>query len=279
MIGAVSTERTPGRRASWHLSGTGTGGGCRGTGRCRSGWSVRWSRRRTGPQGARPGRVPPRQAGTARPRARAWRGRSCRDAGCRCQPRSAAGRPGGARRSGAARWTHASGSRRQARRGSPARRGPARPAAARPRGVGRGARATPMVGGVRGVRSAPGQRGQHSSCSADRARADAVPRPGGEVVQDRVRGDLHDPAAAGQAAQEQGVTLLRRCGPATMQTISVPPEARLTHLVSGRRARASAIESALPGVVCSRRNQSTQPSLEPPTTPSTRSPAASLSLR
>ena len=39
------------------------------------------------------------------------------------------------------------------------------------------------------------------------------------------------------------------------------------------------MESALPGVVCSRRNQSTQPSRVPSTTPSTRSPAHSLSLR
>ena len=60
---------------------------------------------------------------------------------------------------------------------------------------------------------------------------------------------------------------------------SVPPEARCTHLVSGRRARASAIESAPPGVVCSRRNQSVQPSREPSGTPSTRSPAESASLR
>ena len=37
---------------------------------------------------------------------------------------------------------------------------------------------------------------------------DFLPRPGGKVVQDRVRGDLHDAAAAGQAAQEQGVALL-----------------------------------------------------------------------
>ena len=59
----------------------------------------------------------------------------------------------------------------------------------------------------------------------------------------------------------------------TTQMISVPPEARRTHLVSGRRARASAMESAPPGVVCSRRNQSTRPSWAPSTTPRTRSPA------
>ena len=39
------------------------------------------------------------------------------------------------------------------------------------------------------------------------------------------------------------------------------------------------MESALPGVVCSRTNQSTQPSRAPSTMPSTRSPAVSLSLR
>jgi hypothetical protein len=61
--------------------------------------------------------------------------------------------------------------------------------------------------------------------------------------------------------------------------ISVPPDARFTHLVSGRRARASPIASALPGVVCSRTNQSTHPSRAPLTTPRTRSPAESLSLR
>ena len=39
------------------------------------------------------------------------------------------------------------------------------------------------------------------------------------------------------------------------------------------------MESALPGVTCKRRNQSTQPSWVPSSTPRTRSPAASLSLR
>jgi len=64
----------------------------------------------------------------------------------------------------------------------------------------------------------------------------------------------------------------------TVQMISVPPDARFTHLVSGRRASASAIESALPGVVCSRTNQSTHPTRAPFTTPRTRRPADSLSL-
>ena len=61
--------------------------------------------------------------------------------------------------------------------------------------------------------------------------------------------------------------------------ISVPPEHSLTHRVSGRLARASAIESALPGVVCSRTSQSTHPARDPLTTPSTRSPATSASRR
>ena len=65
----------------------------------------------------------------------------------------------------------------------------------------------------------------------------------------------------------------------TDMTAAVPADARWTHLVSGRRARASAIASALPGVVCSRTNQLTQPSRSPSSMPRTRRPADSVSLR
>ena len=57
-----------------------------------------------------------------------------------------------------------------------------------------------------------GQPGELRQLGGGQRPADALPGPGAEVVQDRVRGDLHHPAAAGQAAQEQGVALLRAAG-------------------------------------------------------------------
>ncbi len=52
--------------------------------------------------------------------------------------------------------------------------------------------------------------GQHRQLRTGQGPGDALPGPRGELVQDRVRGDLYHPAAAGQPAQEQGVALLRR---------------------------------------------------------------------
>ena len=77
-------------------------------------------------------------------------------------------------------------------------------------------------------------------------------------MQYRLRGDRGDVAAAGQAAQEQRVALLRGAR-LDVQTISAPPEYSRTQRVSGRRASVSAIRCALPGAACSRTSQFTQP--------------------
>ena len=63
------------------------------------------------------------------------------------------------------------------------------------------------------------------------------------------------------------------------KTNSAPPEYSRTQRVSGRCARVSAMRCALPGDVCSRTSQSTQPARGASMRPNTRSPAVSASRR
>jgi hypothetical protein len=63
------------------------------------------------------------------------------------------------------------------------------------------------------------------------------------------------------------------------QLISVPPEDKVIHRVSGRLARARPMPSAWPGSTWSRMHQSVQPRRSLLRTPVTRSPKAETSVR
>ena len=129
-------------------------------------------------------------------------------------PRNAAARCGEAPRSGACtvdscQWMAAASAAWLAR---PSRPSSASRGSSSGSSTGHGAWGPPEPGGVP---PGPGDSGarrarQHRQLLGGQRLADAMPRARGEVVQDRVRGDLHHPAAAGQPAQEQGVALLRR---------------------------------------------------------------------
>ena len=234
------------------------------------GWWSRSSRRRTGSPGARRWRGRPRRAGPARPRARACTATLMPSAGS-SRSMSKYSRPA---------WRSSSIRRRtvdSCQWVAAARAALAGPAVAGQLGqqrvvLGPGVRgACPVAGGAGRPRrsAAPGlaARGVSGGCLRGPARPAArrqgagVARPGarGENVQDRVRGDCSDLAAAGQAAQEQGVALLRACAPAS--DADDLGAARGQPNPAGIRPAGQGVgdRSALPGVVCRRTNQSTQP--------------------